>query len=160
MTKIYLFDWGNTLMVDFPDQEGKMCDWDKVEAVDGALETLKLLSTTSDIYVATNAADSSVDDIKLAFERVGLAPFIKGYFCRANLGIGKGTPDFFHRIIPLLNADPQSIYMVGDTYLNDIEPALAAGIQAIWFNPRGENVSVDQKVKQIKHLKELLTPEL
>lgn len=160
MTKTYLFDWGNTLMVDFPDQEGKMCDWDRVEAVDGALETLKQLSTTSEVYVATNAADSSVNDIKLAFERVGLAPFIKGYFCRANLGIGKGTPDFFHRILPLLGKDPQSIYMVGDTYLNDIAPALAAGIQAIWFNPHGENLAIDQKVKQIKHLQELFAPEL
>lgn len=31
MSKTYLFDWGDTLMVDFPDQEGKMCNWSKVE---------------------------------------------------------------------------------------------------------------------------------
>ena len=32
MTEIFLFDWGDTLMVDFPGVPGKMCDWDKVEA--------------------------------------------------------------------------------------------------------------------------------
>lgn len=83
MNKIYLFDWADTLMVDFPEQKGKMCEWDTVQAVDGAVQTLKQLSQTSHIYVATNAADSSEIDIKLAFERVGLSPYIKGYFCKA-----------------------------------------------------------------------------
>ena len=30
---VYLFDWGDTLMVDFPGTPGKMCDWEIVEAV-------------------------------------------------------------------------------------------------------------------------------
>jgi len=29
---VYLFDWGDTLMVDFPGTPGKMCDWQVVEA--------------------------------------------------------------------------------------------------------------------------------
>jgi len=92
LNKIYLFDWGDTLMVDFPDQKGKMCDWDEVQAVNGAHEILENLSREHLIYVATNAADSSENDIKLAFERVGLAQFLAGYFCKANLGLGKGSP--------------------------------------------------------------------
>ncbi|TOF26880.1 hydrolase, partial [Vibrio parahaemolyticus] len=39
MSKVYLFDWGDTLMIDFPDQIGKMCDWVNVQAVNGALQT-------------------------------------------------------------------------------------------------------------------------
>nr|WP_257973789.1 hypothetical protein [Vibrio parahaemolyticus] len=89
MTKVYLFDWGDTLMIDFPDQTGKMCDWENIQAVNGALQTLEELSKQHQIYVATNAVDSSESDIKLAFDRVGLSPFISGYFCKANLGIGK-----------------------------------------------------------------------
>ena len=58
-------------MVDFPDQKGKMCDWVTVQAVDGALRTLKELSKSHPVYIATNAADSSETDIKLAFERGG-----------------------------------------------------------------------------------------
>jgi len=59
MTKVYLFDWGDTLMVDFPQFTGKMCDWEKVEAVSGAKSTLKKLSKSSKIYIATGASESS-----------------------------------------------------------------------------------------------------
>ena len=86
MIEIYLFDWGDTLMVDFAGVPGKMCDWDVVEVVDGARETLKCLSKTSKIYVATGAAQSTETEIQQAFERVDLNPFISGYFCEANLG--------------------------------------------------------------------------
>ncbi|KOE91138.1 hypothetical protein ACS91_07585, partial [Vibrio parahaemolyticus] len=64
MSKVYLFDWGDTLMIDFPDQIGKMCDWVNVQAVNGALQTLEALSKQNQIYVATNAADSTESDIK------------------------------------------------------------------------------------------------
>ncbi|MBU3003972.1 HAD family hydrolase [Paraglaciecola arctica] len=157
MSKIYLFDWGDTLMVDFPEQHGKMCSWPKVQAVEGALATLKALSKEHLIYVATNAADSCEQDIQLALERVGLSPFINGYFCKANLGIGKGTPEFFHKITERLGVKPQSIIMVGDSYDKDIEPAFSAGIQAIWFNPSITNSDVTKDIKQIHHLSGLYT---
>ncbi|CAM3948234.1 HAD family hydrolase [Vibrio neonatus] len=148
MSAVYLFDWGDTLMVDFANQSGKMCEWSTVQAVDGAQQTLKKLSAVSTIYVATNAADSSEADIKSAFERVGLSPYITGYFCKANLGIGKGTPEFFHKIIEVLGVDPQSVVMVGDSFDNDIQPAIAAGIKAIWFNPTPQACNASLNIKQ------------
>ncbi|KII79538.1 HAD family hydrolase [Vibrio renipiscarius] len=160
MGSIYLFDWGDTLMVDFPQQQGKMCDWATVQPVSGALETLEQLSKTHEIYVATNAADSSEVEIKSAFERVGLAQFISGYFCKANLGIGKGTPGFYHKIAEVLGREPHLFVMVGDTYDKDIEPASAAGIKAIWFNPEHKDIEVGVGVKQIHHLSELCCSRL
>ncbi|TOA43576.1 hydrolase [Vibrio parahaemolyticus] len=157
MTLIYLFDWGDTLMVDFPEQSGKMCEWTTVQAVNGAEETLKNLSAISKVYVATNAADSSETEIKSAFDRVGLSQYISGYFCKANLGIGKGTPEFFYQIIKVLGVETQSVVMVGDTYSKDIEPAITAGIRAIWFNPTNQSVGVNHNVKQISHLAEICT---
>ena len=91
---VLLFDWGNTLMIDFPNAHGKMCDWPKVEAVNGAFETLFQLSQHADIYIATSAQDSSENDIEKAFARVQLSQFIKGYFCFANVGVLKGDPTF------------------------------------------------------------------
>jgi len=159
MRNIYLFDWGNTLMTDFPKETGKMCDWKNVEAIDGALATLEELSRRGAlIYVATNAGDSSEYDIQAAFFRVALSPYIQGYYCKANLGIGKGTPEFFQRILQDLNADPKSVIMTGDTYNNDIEPALEAGIQAVWFNPEREVCQgARDDVVQICYLSELLS---
>ncbi len=45
LTEIILFDWGNTLMVDFPEAQGKMCDCEVVEEVAGAREVLAALET-------------------------------------------------------------------------------------------------------------------
>ena len=49
MIKIYLFDWGDTLMIDSPGIPGKMCDWKVVQAVEGAKEMLSCLSKTVDV---------------------------------------------------------------------------------------------------------------
>lgn len=155
MTKIYLFDWGDTLMVDIPGQAGKMCDWLEVKTVDGAAETLARLSQTSRIYVATNAAESTPVDIERAFERAGLSQFISGYFCRANLGIGKGTPDFYLAILDQLGIEASEVTMVGDSYENDISPALQAGLFAIWLRHGSSRQESDTNLRVVSGLHEL-----
>lgn len=154
MISVYLFDWGDTLMVDFPDAQGKMCDWETVQAVEGAKETLAALSKNAKVYIATGAADSTEIEIRQAFDRVGLSQFISGYFCKANIGLLKGTPDFLSAILDTLTISPANVAMVGDNFEKDIKPAIMVGIQPIWFaknnsSPQAENVKV------IKHLSEL-----
>ncbi len=153
--KTYLFDWGDTLMIDYPHTTGKMCDWPHVQAVEGAPETLKRLSQRRHIYVATNAADSSEKDIRLAFERVGLAEFITGYFCKANLGIGKGSPEFFLAVLNQLNLPAEQVTMVGDTFEKDILPAQQLGIKVIWFNKEAKPHQCEASITQICKLSEL-----
>ena len=155
MTKTYLFDWGDTLMVNFPDQSGKMCDWPTVEPIDGALEILEYLSQYHQVYIATNAADSSEQDIQQAFSRVGLDKFIAGYFCKANLGVDKASPDFFPTIISRLNVPASSVTMVGDTLEKDIVPALKSGINAIWFTQKPEQNLDGFQYDSITQLSEL-----
>lgn len=154
MIKIYLFDWGDTLMVDFPGVTGKMCDWEIVEAVTGAREALEVLSKHAQIYIATGAADSTELEIKRAFERVGLSQFITGYFCKANLGRSKGNPEFLNSILDKLKIPSENVAMVGDNYDKDIKPAIAAGIQPVWFT-NNEIESVPDNVKVIKQLSAL-----
>ena len=154
MKAIYLFDWGDTLMVDFPGVTGKMCDWDVVEAVDGAAEALSFLSQKGDIYIATGAAESTEADIRVAFKRVGLDRYISGYFCKANLGISKGNTDFFSAILEKLNVQPDRITMVGDSLENDINPALAANIRVIWL-AENNATATDSRVRRITSLREL-----
>jgi FMN phosphatase YigB (HAD superfamily) len=152
----YLFDWGDTLMVDFPDAAGKMCDWTHVEAVAGAHETLAELSKSAHIYIATGAADSTEDDIRKAFRRVGLSQFITGYFCKDNLGVDKGSAAFFTAVLAQLDIPAAHIMIVGDNYAKDIEPALRAGITPIWFVP-DINQPASREVRTIRYLRELYT---
>jgi len=149
-----LFDWGDTLMVDFPQFTGKMCDWEKVEAVSGAKSTLKKLSKSSKIYIATGASESSEDEIKSAFKKVELDEYITGYFCKANLGIEKGNSEFFQKILEELNLDSSEITMVGDSLSRDIEPALKLGLKVAWFCPKDSSSSND-KIRVISTLGEL-----
>ena len=160
MIKVYLFDWGDTLMVDFPDASGKMCDWQNVEAVSGAKETLEALSKHCKINIATGAADSTELEIKLAFERVGLSQFISGYFCKANLGLSKGSPEFLQAILAKLNIPAKNVAMVGDNFEKDIKPATAVGMQAFWLSPNNTELqpsTVNVSVKVIKSLTALHT---
>ncbi|WP_192859376.1 HAD family hydrolase, partial [Vibrio parahaemolyticus] len=111
---IYLFDWGNTLMVDFPHAQGKMCDWEHVETVPQATETLAVLSQNNPIYIATSASDSNMEEVQRAFVRVDLDQFLNGYFCFANLGIAKNQPEFYLAVAKQLGVNVSEITMVGD----------------------------------------------
>ncbi|MEZ8347014.1 HAD family hydrolase [Vibrio splendidus] len=157
LTEIVLFDWGNTLMVDFPDAQGKMCDWETVQEVSGARALFTELSKNHQVYVATNAGDSSKDDIIRAFERVGLSQYILGYFCKASIGFSKFESGFYPAIISKLGVAPQDITMVGDTLEKDIYPALEAGLKAVWLNTEGADLKSEHpNIVQVQSLSELL----
>ena len=91
----YLFDWGDTLMKDDKRYAGPMQAWPEVAAVDGALETLQVLSTRARCCLATNAGDSSEKDIWRALARVGLDQYIDIVFCCQALGVAKPARAFF-----------------------------------------------------------------
>jgi putative hydrolase of the HAD superfamily len=154
MIEVYLFDWGDTLMVDTPGASGKMCDWETVEAVDGALEALEYLSRKADIFVATSASESTEAEIEKALAGVGLSQFVTGYFCKANLGMSKGSPGFLPAIVDLLGMPASSMAMVGDSLQNDIRPAAAAGMKPIWLS-HAEAGDLPENTRVIKKLSEL-----
>ncbi|KJY82746.1 HAD family hydrolase [Vibrio galatheae] len=157
MSHVYLFDWGDTLMIDFPSQSGKMYLWSHVEAVAESEQTLKQLSQQHTIYVATSAQDSSEAEIQRAFERVGLDSYINGYFCKANLGLEKNSADFYLAILESLGDSASQVTMVGDSLSKDIYPAIEAGLHAVYYNPAREYVPTD--VTSIERLSQLLDIE-
>ena len=161
--EVYLFDWGNTLMVDYPGAQGKMCDWSRVEAVSGAVETLRVLSRHARIFVATGAQDSTESDIWKALARVTLDSWIEGIFCQANLGVAKGDPRFLPTILQKLSVAPDQTAMVGDDLHKDVLPALATGITPIWLNPGAIDRPLDNSLEKppmdlrvIRNLEELI----
>jgi putative hydrolase of the HAD superfamily len=154
MTEVYLFDWGDTLMVDYPGVPGKMCDWEIVEAIEGAEEALRFVSKNAEVYVATGAAESTETEIKAAFNRVGLDKYITGYFCKSNLGIEKGSPAFLASILTKLGKHPNQVTMVGDSLKKDIEPAQLLGINAVWLS-KDKEADLSGSVRRISSLREL-----
>ena len=130
-----VFDWGNTIMLDDGKFSGKMMDWPAVQAIEGANDTLKLLSSEYQLVLASNAEDSSPVDISFALERVGLNSFFSQIFTCNELSAKKPDPLFYHHLVEKINQPVEKIVMVGDDYINDIVGSKLAGWKAIWFNP-------------------------
>ena len=156
MKAVYLFDWGDTLMVDTLGIAGKMCDWENVEATKHAEKALKQISLTAKIYIATAAAESTPKDIEKAFKRVGLDKYIKGYFCKQNTGFTKPAPEFYLAIIETLTVDHSSVTMVGDNFEKDILPCHKLGFNTVWLTSE-QNKKVPKGVRVIASLSELVS---
>ena len=133
MAKILLFDWGNTIMVDFR-LPGPMFTWDKVAWVKGAEDALKALAGYT-CCIATNAGESDAEAVKKGLARVGADTYFRFIFSSWDIGFEKPDPRFFRFIIGKLRTNPVNCIMIGDNYEKDIIAAKSAGMKTILFNP-------------------------
>lgn len=154
-TRCILFDWGDTLMPAFPGSEGPMSDWPRMEPMPSAQETLALLRADWLIALATNAVDSTEDDIWRALARVGLDRLIDSVYCFREIGHKKPHRDFFDFILNDLALSSSSVVMVGDNYDVDVIGAIRSGIRAVWFNCQSEEERFGTMQRTIHDLSEL-----
>jgi FMN phosphatase YigB (HAD superfamily) len=133
MTKTLLFDWGNTIMVDFV-LPGPMCSWNKVALVDGAENALQILSEKYDCHLATNAGASTTKEVRLALKRVDVDKFFSNIFLADEIGFDKPDIRFFNTIIDSLGLPPDSLVMIGDNYFKDCVGAKKAGMKTVFLN--------------------------
>ena len=136
----YLFDWGDTLMVDQPGRPEPMCDWPEVQAMPNAALALSQLTKFAKCHLATNAEYSDQDQIRKALARVGLDNWIENIFCFRSIGHRKPSAQYFDLIASSLSVANGDMTMVGDTLEKDILGALQCGLKAIWYNPKGAAV--------------------
>jgi HAD superfamily hydrolase (TIGR01509 family) len=59
-------------------------------------------------------------------------------FLSFRLGLSKPDKEFFRAALRHLNVSPSEIVMIGDTYKNDIQPAIELGMKTIWVLHRPE----------------------
>lgn len=131
----YLFDWGDTLMVDRPDDPVPMCEWTEVRPVPGAKAVLCLLNERAHCHLATNSPASDEQQIRKALTRVGLNEYITNIYCYRTLGLKKPSPEFFDHILDDLGTAKSQVIMIGDGLEKDVIGALDYGIEAVWYNP-------------------------
>ena len=136
----YLFDWGDTLMVDIPGQQGPMCDWPEVRVTRNAVATLSQLSRHTKCHLATNARDSDELRIRKALARGVLDQLIDRVFCYHSIGHPKPCMEYFDSIARELSTDAGDMTMIGDDLQKDIIGASKCGLKAIWYNPGGAPV--------------------
>ncbi len=137
----FLFDWGDTIMVDYPEYYGPMYKWPRVKVVCGVHEALGALSKRSRLSLVTNAQDSTESEILEALKRVELAHYFENIFCYSNIGCLKSEAGYFEKVLSTLSTKPENVIMVGDSYEKDILPANKNGMYGIWLKQTGESAS-------------------
>ncbi|WP_230200203.1 HAD family hydrolase [Bacillus niameyensis] len=137
--KAIIFDWGDTLMRDFPQFKGAMAHWERVEEIPKVKETLEILSGKYVCCVASNAGDSDTELMALALNRVGIKKYFHHLFTSRELKAAKPNPDFFKKVVENLNFKPEECMMVGNDYEKDIVPAKAVGIHTVLFAEEGRD---------------------
>lgn len=79
---------------------------------------------------------------------LGVRDYLEGVIISAEVGRRKPAREMFDRTAEVLGFRPEEILHVGDTWSDDVEGALAAGMQACWVNRYGEAAPVGQIVGQ------------
>lgn len=139
-----LFDWGDTVMRDYPERTAPMVEWENVEVIDGISDVLAYLhSTGRQIVLATSAEISDESQIRGALARGGLDRYFSGIYCFKNTNLPKGD-EFYRYILEDLQLPASDAIMVGDGFEKDIRIPNALGMFAVWFNPKTVAVRRDE----------------
>jgi FMN phosphatase YigB (HAD superfamily) len=152
-----LFDWGDTVMRDYPERTNPMVEWETVEVVEGIAEVLAYLhSTGRRIVLATSAAISDEEQIRGALKRGGLATYFSRIYCFKNTQLPKGE-EFYRYILAGLQLSPSDTLMVGDGFEKDIQIPNQLGVYGVWFNPRSDETRETEAHITVHSMDELRT---
>jgi len=117
---------------------------------DGAIEVLDYLKPKYKLHIITNGF-AAVQDKKIN------NALLSGYFSTVTnselAGVKKPNSIIFDYAVNVAQASKQNSIMIGDDLEADVDGALNAGLDAIFFNVR--NIEAPKKYKQINHLSEL-----
>jgi putative hydrolase of the HAD superfamily len=87
---------------------------------------------------------------------LGVNDLFDGVFVSSRMGAAKPDPAIFERAILALSPTLNHALHIGDSWSDDVEGALAAGIQAVWLDRRGDKADpVDTRVTRIPTLFDL-----
>jgi HAD superfamily hydrolase (TIGR01509 family) len=162
-TKAIIFDWGDTVMRDFPEYHGPMAYWPKVEAVPGIETALQQLRKDFICCLASNAVDSDAGLMGLALFRVNLRQYFQYLFTSRELEYKKPDSEFYREILRRMNLHPEQCIAVGNDYEKDVVPAKSVGMYTILFSTHPGSTlapcadytitSMDELVQAVEDLK-------
>jgi len=128
-----IFDWGDTLMLDYKQYNGPMAHWPEIALVPGIQQALTLLGKDHTLCVTSNAGDSDAQLMGQALDRGGIKQHFQFFFTSKELGSAKPDPEFFKQVLKMAGKQANECVYIGNDYLNDIVPAKKAGMETILF---------------------------
>lgn len=104
------------------------------DVLPGAVELLAALKPHCTLALATNGL---ADIQRRRLKDNPIAPYLDAVFISEEMGVGKPDKEYFRQVLTALNADPAATVMVGDDLNSDIQGAINAGLDSIWYSPNG-----------------------
>jgi putative hydrolase of the HAD superfamily len=136
MIKNIIFDWGDTVMRDYPELSGPMFEWAHVELIPYVFEALDQLKSKYTLVIATNAGVSDTVAMKKALARVGVEGLFSQFYSSKELGVCKPDPKFFLEVCKCASLQLNETVLVGNDYEKDIIGAKSAGLKTVFFNEK------------------------
>jgi len=130
----FLGAWRERIALD-PAQEAAMAQaflesGDQAECFTGAPWAVEATRTLARVALLSNTQDFGLE----LLDRLGISERIRLRILSADLGVLKPEPEAFEATQRRLGLFPGDLAMVGDSWTDDVEGALAAGWTAIWVN--------------------------
>src|SRR6266542_6122185 len=136
-----LFDWGDTVMRDYPERTNPMVEWETVEVIEGIADVLAYLhSSGRRLVLATSASISDEGQIRGALARGGLDAYFSHIYCFRNTNLPKGEA-FYRYILNYLIISPSDVLMIGDGFEKDVQIPNLLSIFAVWFHRDSDETS-------------------
>ena len=110
--------------------------WYATELFDEAIPFLNRLREAG--YVLHMATGDYARLKSVHVQRQGGRYYFEGMYDELVLGVGKGTPAYFTRIVERLGAPAETVVVVGDNLKNDIASGNEAGIATVWVRRKNE----------------------
>ncbi len=108
----------------------------------GAKELLERLSKTCELYMVTNG---NVVSQFPRLEHSGLMPYLREVFVSEAVGVGKPHKAYFDYVAAHIPGfQPKEAVVIGDSLSSDIQGAVNAGLDSIWYTPAGSQGSLPQ----------------
>ena len=128
------------------------------DLIEGAEEILTYLKEKYKLYIVTNGV-ATTQNRRLGDS--GLKKYFDGIFISEEAGAQKPQEEFFEYCFRHMGRrDVENMLVVGDSLTSDIRGANRSGIDACWYNPKGEEntagVKVDYEIHDLSELKKIL----
>ena len=129
----------------------------RATAIDGAREVVDAARRLAPIAIITNFNEAGQQHEKIA--AAGLAGLFQHVFVSGEIGHAKPDPRIFHHAAATLSVPIKECVHIGNSWESDVEGALAAGADAIWFEEdvRPGVQSPDPRVPRFESLAEVAT---
>lgn len=121
----------------------------KTNLINGAIDVLEYLKPNYDLHIITNGFKEAQE---IKFECCNLKPYFFEILISEELGVHKPNKRIFEIAQNRVNASHEECVMIGDSFESDVEGALNANWQAIYFNNYRQ---LDESKKHINTINEL-----